>query len=161
MRYNTQAPHPVPQLHQELIEMIELMQLMLGFVNLIILDVFFIVIWTELKYNMIYHVICVILSLFCFAFVLVQTSGHILGFLTQQRIFLRMINLMNLKKKVKEYNFLMMIQLELCINVQLLLIITTEFWFDIKESKKRKNTKNKYATATAMSTTASITTRKG
>ena len=48
---------------------------------------------------------------------------------------------MNLKKKVKEYNLLMIIQLELCMNVQLLHVITTGFWFDIEEKEKNKKQK--------------------
>ena len=54
------------KMHQELIEMIELVQLMLEVVNLIILDVYLKVIWMELESNMIYHLVCILFFFFCF-----------------------------------------------------------------------------------------------
>ena len=50
------------------------------------------------------------------------------------------INLIVVKEKVKNYTWLMVIQLELCIIliVQLLHIITTGFWFDIKAKERKK-----------------------
>ena len=60
------------------------------------------------------------------------------------------------KEKVKIYNLLMVIKLELCIIVQLLHISTTAFWFYIEEKERQKTNKPKYSTTTAL-----ITTRKG
>ena len=61
--------HHIPyeiQLHQELIEMIGLIQLMLGFVNLITLDVYVRVIWMELDCNMTYHLVLFFRRFFSF-----------------------------------------------------------------------------------------------
>ena len=71
---------------------------------------------------------------------------------------LLMAKLMVFKQKVKIYNLLMVIKLELCIIVQLLHIGTARFWFVIEEKERHK--KNKQKNVTAATTVTSITTRK-
>ena len=72
---------------------------------------------------------------------------------------LLMAKLMVFKQKVKIYNLLMVIKLELCIIVQLLHISTTGFWCDIEEKERQKKKKEKNATTATTATL--ITTRKG
>ena len=60
-RHNTQTKNTNHiQMHQEVAEMMELVQLVLAFVSLIILDVYLMVVWMELDYNMICHLVCVL-----------------------------------------------------------------------------------------------------